>query len=107
LTRWRVSIGCPPHHLENVMSYIEDKLSYRAQIEELAPGESFARACRFDGDEVTKTGLQEASRGLRLATQPTVHRITKRTGQQYTIECGDFRTLSRDVVLCLVVTRLA
>lgn len=83
----------------------EDKLSYRAMIEDLEPGESFARASRFDGDEVTKEGLQEALRGMRLATQPTVHRVSRRTGATFTIEAGEFRTLSRDIMLCLVVTR--
>jgi hypothetical protein len=87
-------------------SYAEDKLSYRAMIEDLKPGDSFARAMRFDGDEVTKDGLQSALRGMRLATQPTVHRVARRTGAEFTIEHGEFRTLSRDIMLCLVVTRL-
>lgn len=91
------------------MSYmnVEEKPSNRLQIQDLAVGESFARAARFDGDEVSKDMLSEAARALRLATQPTVHRVTKMTGQKYTIECGEFRTLSRDVIICLVVTRTA
>lgn len=87
------------------MSYSEDKLSYRAMIEELAVGESFARAARFDGDEVTKDTLSRASRMMRLATQPTVNRVARRTGQEFTIECGEFRTQSRDIMVVLVVTR--
>lgn len=86
---------------------IEEKPSNRAQIQDLAIGESFARAARIDGDFATKDRVHDASRGLRLATQPTVHRVSKNTGQKYTIECGEFRTASRDVIICLVVTRLA
>lgn len=80
--------------------------SYRQQIEELAVGESFARAHRFDADNVLKDQIQEALRGMRLATQPTVYRVALRTGNKYTIEAGEFRTLSRDIIICLVVTRM-
>lgn len=93
------------------MSYISEPVSYRAQIENLDIGESFARAVRFDGNDpelIGKDHLAEVARSLRLATQPTVYRITKRTGYQYTIECGEFRTdLARDLVIVVVVTRIA
>ncbi len=90
------------------MSYIGDTtLSYRAQIEELSVGESFSRAKRFDADEVTKEQIRLAIESLRMATQPTVHRIAKRTDYEYTIEQGEFRTASRDVVAIVVVTRVA
>jgi len=89
------------------MSYDFDQSSYRAQIENLAVGESFARAARFDGNAVGKDALAEVSRALRMAVQPTVHRVSKRTGQEYTIEAGEFRTASRDIITAIVVTRTA
>lgn len=85
----------------------EERPSNRARIQELAVGESFARAVRIDGDLATKDRIHETARGLRLATQPTVHRVSQNTGQKYTIEQGEFRTSSRDLIIVLVVTRLA
>lgn len=95
---------------ETVMVDSEDfyeTTSYRAQIENLTPGQSFARAKRVDGDELTKELLEHHTRNLRMATQPTVYRIAKRTGAEFTIEQGDFRTQSKDYCVVLVVTRIA
>lgn len=80
--------------------------SYRAQIERLEPGQSFSRAKRVDGDELTKELLEHYSRSMRMATQPTVYRVAQRTGAHFTIEQGEFRTLSKDVCIVLVVTRM-
>jgi hypothetical protein len=92
----------------NAMTEIEPdaKLSNSASIKALNVGECFSRAVRFDGDRLNKKALSAAESGLRLATQPTVHRIAKATGRVFTIECGEFTTRTRDLIMCLVVTRL-
>lgn len=79
--------------------------SYRAQIEDLEVGETFARAIRYDADETLKDIPAEQMRAMRLGMQPTVYRIEKRTGFKYTIECGEFRTQSRDIIACMAITR--
>lgn len=81
-------------------------LSMRASIDNLGVGESFARAARFDPDLTSKQTLHTASRGMRFSTQPTVFRIRQRTKKTYTIEQGEIRTDSRDIILVIVVTRL-
>ncbi len=83
-----------------------ERMSNRAHIQALNVGESFSRATRFNGDRINKDMLNAAERGLRLATQPTVHRVARSTGHKYTIECGEFMTRSRDLIVCLVVTRV-
>lgn len=85
---------------------LDDVQSYRAQIEGLEVGESFARAIRFDADETLKDIPAEQMRAMRLGMQPTVYRIQQRTGFRYTIECGEFRTQSRDIVACMAITRV-
>ena len=92
---------------EDSEEYAAPPVSMRALIENLAIGESYARAARFDADYVLKDALYQALRGMRLSTQPTVWRIKKSTGYEYKIEEGEVRTASRDIVLVLVVTRTA
>lgn len=83
----------------------EDIQSHRAQIEALEIGDSFCRAKRFDADTTLKNTPAEVIRGWRMAIQATTFRITQRTGNRYTIEGGEFRTQSRDIIACLVTTR--
>lgn len=88
----------------SVMSFSMDGSSIRAQIEELDLGETYARARRFDGN-IDKDTPIEAQRSMRLNLQATVHRLEKRLGNKYTIEVGEFRTYSRDVMIVVTVTR--
>lgn len=87
------------------MSDIFELQSIRAQIEALDIGDTYARAQRFDGDATRKEVPPDALRGMRLNMQSTVHRIEVRTGNKYTIEVGEFRTYSRDIMVCVCVTR--
>lgn len=87
------------------MSGIDDIQSFRAQIEALDVGATFARAARFDADETQKDIPAAALQSMRLGMQATVYRIEKRTGNKYTIETGEWRTQSRDIIICLAVTR--
>jgi len=80
-------------------------LSHRAQIEALDVGETFARAVRFDPNRIDKNVPHEALQAIRLSLQSTTFRIGRRTGAVYTIECGEFRTASRDIIACAAVTR--
>lgn len=85
----------------------DETQSFRAQIEALEVGDTFSRAQRFDGNEVTKDVPLRFLRGVRDAMQPTVFRIQQRTGQTYRIESGEFRTQTRDIIACLAVTRIS
>jgi hypothetical protein len=89
------------------VSISDDTPSIRSLVEALDVGETFARAIRFDADETQKDVPLDALRALRLSTQATVHRISQRTGNNYTIESGEFRTTSRDIMACLCITRTA
>jgi len=81
--------------------------SIRQQIEQLeVGGESYARAQRFDPDEVSKDVPMRILAVWRNAVQATVWRIEQRTGYKYTIEVGEFRTQSRDIIACLAITRI-
>lgn len=82
-------------------------LSFRAMIEALEVGETFSRAHRFDGNEVMKDVPMQYLRGLRDGTNRTVHLVQHRTGRRFTIETGEFRTQSRDIIACLAVTRMS
>lgn len=84
----------------------DDLPSIRALIEALDVDETFARAKRFDADETQKDVPVAALRAMRLSLQGTVHRISERTGNRYTIESGEFRTSSRDIMAVLTVTRV-
>lgn len=86
---------------------IDDMPSMRSMIEGLDIGETFARAHRFDADSTPKDAPFEAMNALRLSLQGTVHRISTRTGNAFTIESGEFRTRSRDIMACLCVTRVS
>lgn len=83
----------------------DEVTSYRAQIEALEPQETFARAARFDPDAVTKEIPGEALSKMRQAMQPTVRRVEERTGRKFTMEVGEWRTQSRDIIICLAITR--
>lgn len=86
---------------------VHDQQSIRQRIEQLeVGGESFARAHRFDPDEVLKDAPINVLNAWRNSVQATVWRIEKRTGMSFTIECGEFRTQSRDIIACLAVTRI-
>jgi len=88
------------------MPYVLDETSQRAQIENLdVNGEAFCRAKRFDADETLKDTPAALLSVWRNAVQATVLRIEKRTGHKYTVECGEFRTQSRDIVACMAITR--
>lgn len=89
------------------ISIIDDLPSVRALIEALDVGETYARVKRFDADATQKDIPAEALRQMRLSLQATVYRISERTGNRYTIEAGEFRTQSRDIMACLCVTRTA
>lgn len=80
-------------------------LSMRIQIEELPIGETWPRAARFDADVVGKNVPVMALQAMRNSIQATVKRIADRTGMSFTIEGGEFRTKSRDIIVCLCVTR--
>lgn len=88
------------------MSSTYENASIRERIEQLeVGGESFARAQRFDPDEVTKDTPMNLLAVWRNAVQATVWRVEKRTGMKFTIEVGEFRTQSRDIIAVMAVTR--
>lgn len=91
--------------MADMLTVSNDLPSIRSLIEALDIDETFARAQRFDGDTTLKNAPAEALRQMRLSMQATVHRISERTGARYTIESGEFRTSSRDIMAVLCITR--
>ncbi len=81
-------------------------LSMRALIEDLEPGDTWSRTKRYDADETPKDLPIKALRAMRQSIQATVFRITERTGNEYKIEAGEWRTQSRDMMITLAVTRM-
>lgn len=81
--------------------------SVRAQIAALDVGECYSRSQRLDFDMLTRAELQAANEGLRNSIAPAVRRAGNDTGNAYTVEAGEWRTTSRDLVVTVIVTRTA
>ena len=81
--------------------------SMRAKIAALKSGESFARAERIDFDSATRETLAETMQAMRNVVNPSANRASSETGNQYVVETGKWITRSGDVMLTVVVTRLA
>ena len=90
------------------MNYlVEPYGSMRAKIAALKSGESFSCAERIDFDTATRETLAETMQAMRNAVTPSVNRASNETGNQYVVETGKWITRSGDVMLAVVVTRLA
>lgn len=83
----------------------EPTQTFRSLIEDLAVGESYSRAVRRDADQLMKDEIPQIIESLRNSIQPTVYRVGMDRGRIFTIESGEFRTRSRDIIICVVVTR--
>lgn len=79
--------------------------SMRRMISALGVGESFARAMRFDYENLSREELVKATNGLRVATVTSVTRAKEDTGNIYTIESGEIFTRSKALQLIIIVTR--
>lgn len=79
--------------------------SIRAQVAALAVGECYSQSERLDFDSLTRNDLSVVAAAIRNALAPSVRRAADETGNEYTIEMGEWRTRSRDMVLTFIVTR--
>ena len=77
----------------------------RRQIAGLAVGECCFRSERLNFDTLTRTELQATNEALPSAITPSAHRAAAQTGNIYTIEAGKWRTVSRALVVTVIVTR--
>ncbi len=85
------------------------KPTMRAMIEDLDLGESYSRIQRFELGKARNDTLKEVKATFRDLLSPTIARITKahHGKRKYTVESGDFLTTSHNVVVCVLVTRVA
>lgn len=81
--------------------------SLTQQIAELPVGQSLSFAERLDGDSATKEAIQAARKRLENIINAPVYRISKRLGQTYRVEVVKSHTRSLDVLVVLVLTRVA
>lgn len=79
--------------------------SARALIEDLDIGQTYSKAHRFDANVTEKSVPRDVLRLMRQNIQATVHRISLRTGQRFTIETVEAVTHSRDILAIVAVTR--
>jgi hypothetical protein len=84
---------------------LDPEISFPARLMSLGVGETAAQAHRYDGNEVTKEDLILATAAMRNSIAASVKRASAKTGHKYTVENGDFRTRSYDVVIVVAVTR--
>jgi len=86
----------------------EEDRSYRQIVQDLEVNETFSRSVRFEYNATTWEELQETGRVMRLAMQPTVHRVGRDTRQTYTIECVKAVTSTGShIIVTLAITRLS
>jgi hypothetical protein len=76
------------------------------QIAELEVGQSLARAGRIDGDQYKKATYDELLDSMRNTVNKAAQRAKARTGGEYVIEAGSYRTLSGDYIVTVAVTRM-
>lgn len=88
--------------LDGSLEYMPSLL---AQLVGLEVGDCVSRAKHLDGDEATKEVLGSAIADLRNSVAAAVNRASKKTGNSYTVETGEFRGRSLDVNAVVVVTR--
>lgn len=84
---------------------LDPEISFPARLMALGVGETAAQAHRFDGDEATKETLIEVTAAMRNSIAASVKRASAKTGHKYTVENGEFRTRSYDVMVVVAVTR--
>lgn len=84
---------------------LDPERSFPARLMALEVGETASQAHRFDTNEVKKDDLVEATANMRNSIAASVKRASAKTGYKYTVENGDFRTRSYDIILVVAVTR--
>lgn len=81
--------------------------SVRARIAALEIGESIAEARRLDEDTATRAKIATVAENLRNTVTTASQRAKATTGHIYTVEVGDYRTRTYDLIVVVTVTRLA
>lgn len=83
------------------------RYSIREQLARLNVGESYSRSERLDFDNTTRADLDAVLLTQRNAIQTHIARAKAETLNDYVVESGEWRTRSRDIVITLIVTRVA
>ncbi len=80
--------------------------SFRARILALEPGATASDSRRFSLGFTSAEEMSKAVEDMRNKANPAV-KIAKETGGgEYTVESGDFRTKSFDIITTVAVTRI-
>jgi len=82
-----------------------DSLANR--ITRLELGRTVAESVRLDFDKTTRDAFRETVKALRSTMSKAAERARGRSGNEYSIETGDFLTRSGDLMIVATVTRTA
>jgi hypothetical protein len=83
----------------------DSKVSFRSRIAALEPGETVSESQRFALGFVTNEDMRNSIERLRNFANPGVQAAKQKTGGEYVVENGDFRTRSYDIIATVAVTR--
>lgn len=83
----------------------QSELSMRAQIAQLAVGESYSRSKRLAFDEMNRRDMALELEALRNTVRSGMFRAADQTGYTYTLEAGEWFTRHHDLIITVVVTR--
>jgi hypothetical protein len=78
--------------------------SFVARVASLKPGESEARAQRFDGSKTKCESAAEIGERLDNNARSAVTRAARQTGHSYKVERNQFITRSGDLMVTVIVT---
>lgn len=89
------------------MARTKEDTSYRALLAALAPGDTWSKVLRIDGDRVPKDQLSQTAERLTGAAAAAIHRAKADNPEaDYISERFDVRTRSYDILIGVAVTRL-
>lgn len=81
------------------------RVSFRSRIAALEIGETASETRRLALGFTNAEEMRETHEKLRNLANTSVHDSKGKTGGQYTVESGDFRTKSYDIIAVVAVTR--
>ena len=84
---------------------MENEESIRAQIAGLSLQATVSRSERLDFDNLTRESLVATMERMRKTMSKYVERASATTGHRYHVECGEWRTRSKDIVVTVIVSR--
>lgn len=76
------------------------------RIAELEVNKSYSESVRVDVDKVGKDEINNIKADMRNVINKAANNAAKRSGNEFTVEAGEFFTRSYDLLICVVVTRV-